>query len=224
MLPVPVRLFYLKYLNNIFYNLIKEDRLKVKFALLTILALFIFIACGDKKDEPQDQQDPNKQQNIRHSDKGSDNEFVDKSGGFAVEFPSEPERMTQNVPTEVGDIEMVYYQSMSSSGEVVYMVSYNDYPAELVKKGDPDNMLEEGKNGALGTITNAKVISSKKIKYDDNPGIEFYATGDSQGYGVAVKARMYLVGNRLYQVMILGLEGAADEDAMDDFLDTFRLL
>ncbi|MBN1638198.1 MAG: hypothetical protein JW866_04475 [Ignavibacteriales bacterium] len=199
--------------------------MKVKFVLLAVLALFIFIACGDKKDEPQDQPDPRTQQrDIDKPTKVSDNEFVDKAGGFAVEFPDQPERMTQSVPTEVGDIEMVYYQSMNASGEVVFMVSYNDYPAELVEMGDPDNMLEEGKNGALGTIAGAKVISSKKIEYDGNPGIEFYATGDSQGYAVAVKARMYLVGNRLYQVMILGLEGTADEDEMDDFLDTFRLL
>ncbi|MBN2572894.1 MAG: hypothetical protein JXA68_12255 [Ignavibacteriales bacterium] len=198
--------------------------MKVKFVLLAILTLFFFIACGDKKDDPQDQPDPNNPRpNIEQTDKGNENEFVAKDGGFAVEFPSEPERMTQSVPTEVGDIQMTIYQAMSSDGNVVYFVSYNDYPAELVEQGDPESMLEEGMNGALGTYS-SQLISSKKIKYGDHPGIEFFAGGESQGYAINVKARMYLVENRLYQALVLGLEGSIDEDEMDEFLETFRLL
>jgi hypothetical protein len=103
-------------------------------------------------------------------------------------------------------------------------VLYNDYPMQIAQFGDPDAMLDGAVRGM--TSTNWSVQSQTAIKLDGHPGREVSfevnsPTAPEKGTG---KARMYLVGNRLYQTIVVGRSSKVTQEEFDKFLESFALL
>lgn len=142
-------------------------------------------------------------------------EFVSEEGGFSVSMPGEPNEETQTVPTEAGDIE-VHMFSVESGG-TAYLVGYSDYPPDLVEMVDSEVLLDSARDGAVDDGT---LVSEESITLDDYPGRSL--TVDTSDEDIMVFARIFLVGNRLYQVVVSTGEDALTED-MSGFFDSFKL-
>ena len=144
-----------------------------------------------------------------------------KEGRFAVSMPSAPTTKKQAVKTANGDLTVM---SMIADGtkDSFFVVSYSDYgPTEL--KGDADKRLEQAWKGAVESARGKLRGDAKPIKLDDkHPGREICI--EKKG-AIVAKMRIYLVDNRLYQVMVLGngpFFATGDKDVAT-FLDSFRL-
>lgn len=146
-------------------------------------------------------------------------DFKSESGGFIVKFPGTPKEEKTTANTQAGPIEAISYSV--SNNKISYTVAYNDYPEELVKSSKPDDILNGARDGAV-TNTKGKLLNELIINLDNYPGRDFrYEL--SGGIGI-VRQRIYLVNNRLYQIMTATESEDMFLNSITEFFDSFRLI
>src|SRR5208282_5394096 len=84
-------------------------------------------------------------------------------------------------------------------------VTYTDYPAQVMQSRRPEAMLE-GLERAMTPGGQWSIESQKTLLLDGHPGreVQFSVSEPGKPEKGAGRARIYLVGNRLYQVIIVG--------------------
>ena len=135
--------------------------------------------------------------------------------GFSISYPSEPEIQKSSIPTEAGSFELSSYIAEIPQGALVAAVC--DYGSALAGK-DTGEALQGAKEGALAN-SHAHLISEKKITLGANPGLEFEAESETAHFS----ARIYLVGSKLYQMLIVSPINKPYSSAAR-FLDSFQLI
>jgi len=146
-------------------------------------------------------------------------EFTSPDGSFSASFPETPEEQTQSIDTAAGPITL--HGFTVDRGYIAYAVMYSDFPSDLIQQGDPDLLLDGGVDGAV-TNVQGNLVSKTTISLDGHPGREFTIESDAQQ--VTVKGRIFLVDNRLYQVIVVIAEGGSFESETAKFLDSFTLV
>jgi len=150
-------------------------------------------------------------------------EFKSEAGRFSVMSPRVLKETTQSIDTPAAG-KITFYVFLGEQGNEEFAVSYGDYPETIIKKIDPQIILDGARNGMVRNI-NGKLISETKIALEGNPGrellIDVLAGG---GREITFKARLFLVKNRLYQIMWVAPKGKASVVEMDAFLQSLKLL
>jgi hypothetical protein len=149
--------------------------------------------------------------------------FVSQKGRFRFPFPAKPQEMDQKIETATGPL-VIHSALHEAADGTVYAVSYFDIGVAPDKLPDSSTVLE---GGLQGMVKEGKwTVSSKKaIKIGENPGLD--VTGDvrTPGGGIALgRSRMYLVGTRIYQVVLVGAKSNSRMKEFDKYLDSFELL
>jgi len=139
---------------------------------------------------------------------------------FTVMTPKSFEVSRDTTQSAAGEMELITY--LAELGSVAYGVVCSDFPQDFVDKTEANTLL---KNGSIGFINQfkGKVSSEQLLSLQGNPGLEIALTGVTQGVDIFAKARFYLVGRRLYQVMVIAEKGKEDAKAIDKFLGSFKL-
>jgi hypothetical protein len=142
--------------------------------------------------------------------------FTSPPGRFTINGPGTPQEKSSDVKTAAGTVKL--HQFVFTSGARAFIASYTDYPSSPPKGGEA-KMLKSAEDGFVrnvqGTVTRAKAI-----KLGAHPGREFDL---KTANNLEMSARIYLVGPRLYQVVVgspVGQHGPTETKA---FLDSFRL-
>lgn len=142
---------------------------------------------------------------------------VNAEEGFSVKMPGQPQVQRQKVTIPAGEVSTAAYSLQTPEG-VIFSVSIADYPEKVVAARPAEAFLNEGRDGLTnqlkGTISN-----EQEVTVDGYPG-KAYTVSSPNG---EVKARNYLVGPRLYTMLVLynpsiGAPGA------DDFLGSLALV
>jgi hypothetical protein len=148
-------------------------------------------------------------------------------GGFTAQMPGKPEKQTQTIPTAVGSVTFNTF-SVEHRSEA-FIVGYNDFPAAAITNADPEQLLNNAKNGAVKNV-GGKVTGEKSITMAGNPGKEFVGEGvspapDSSGkrQEATFTARIYWAKPRLYQVLYIHPKGSASSETGQKFLDSFQI-
>lgn len=150
-------------------------------------------------------------------------EYSDDKGGFTVELPSKPEFQSLKQPIVEGQLEYHFTISQIENGDQVFMVSYNDYPAENVNQTDPQVLLDACVQGAVKS-RGGKLLSEEKTKLNGYPGRNISFSGAADGKPLMVWHRCYLVENRLFQVMVMAKkENQPTGGDVKKFLDSFEV-
>lgn len=111
-----------------------------------------------------------------------------------------------------------------TQGNINYAVSYVDFPEEFVQRADPAKLLDGSRDGAVNGV-NGKLVLESNISLNANPGREIViAAKAGDGKDATIKTRIYLVKNRLYQVMIVAPKGEVSNDEMMRYLESFKLI
>jgi len=146
-------------------------------------------------------------------------EFTSSEGGFAVSTPSKISDTAVALDSDVGPI--VMHTFMAKKGNFIYGVSYADYPEGLFENTGVTEILDGASSGAVEKI-NGTLISEEKINIGDHPGRDIkVASADKK---LVMHMRIYLVGNRLFQVSAGYLASDAESPDILRFLKSFRLL
>ena len=130
-------------------------------------------------------------------------------GGFSVLLPGTPEVSAEPINTQAGRATM--HTFIVSNGSEGYMASYADSLVPL----DPQRALDGARNGALG---NGRLISETRISLDGAPGRLFVIQIGEMQY----TAKVYVVGRRLYQAVIITKGRGPLSATAQGVLDSFR--
>jgi hypothetical protein len=148
--------------------------------------------------------------------------YVSEAGKFSVLLPSKPMRVTQKSMTEDGSSDIHFYiVDQQTQG---LFVAYGDLPKGSVTDENRQMRLDGGRDGAIKTV-NGKLLSEKKITLGKtkHEGREILIqSGDGKSFAF-FRGRFYMVGDRYYQVFLLGPETFVKGKAADAFLDSFQV-
>jgi hypothetical protein len=154
---------------------------------------------------------------------GAWKQYRQPTGKFLVDFPGTPKEEKMNQSSPVGNLEFYVYQLSTNSGNMLYQVGYNDFPMDLINNAPDKNTLLDGAvSGGVGAM-GGKKLSEKPLQIGGNPGRELKVSVSSPVKG-EFTIRIFLVKNRLYQVMAGGTVGKIDQKGLDRFINSFRLL
>lgn len=199
----------------------------MKRLLIPVLAItFIFTSCGgDDSQELESvladalEEIEEVSEEIAAADDVVDNLYHSEDGKFKISFQGEPTVSSDMIPTEVGDIEMTSFLYEKSITEA-YMVAYNDYPSEILENSSVDDMLDGAKNGSASSMNIVSFDVEKDMEIAGNPGR--YFKGNNGSYYIEYK--LFLKGNRLYQIAIIRDGSYATAERTDEFFGSFELL
>jgi hypothetical protein len=126
-------------------------------------------------------------------------EFESAEGGFAVAFPGKPGLTTHTVEALAGPL--ANYIHGLDIGVAVFAVTYTDMPF-TVRPGDKESINRAFDAGNARALSGAggQLISQEAISLEGYMG---RAVSYRDRDGALTHNRSYIVGNRLYQVMIV---------------------
>ncbi len=144
--------------------------------------------------------------------------FSSPIGGFSVLAPETPKEMKKTVNTAVGPVDAYFF--IARQRTAAYTAGYSDYPSSMVRNSNPDEILDNSRDGAVANIQ-GKLLSELIITLGRYPGREIKVeTPDGKS---TMRARIYLVNNRLYQLIVATTRENALSPDVTRFLDSFKL-
>lgn len=147
--------------------------------------------------------------------------FSSEAGEFSISTPAPFEETQQSVDTPVGTVEIVTFTAETEQS--AYVVAYTDYPPEIVEQSNPQELLDSSRDGAVTNI-GGTLVREKEIDLKGNPGRSLLINANTdEGDATMVRSDIYLVGNRLYQVLVVAPEPIMREGSADRFLQSFNL-
>lgn len=142
---------------------------------------------------------------------------------FTAQLPGTPKRTQNTEPSDLGDSNNVMYEYEGDNGNIYFAVNYTDFPAGSMGKADPGKVLDGARNGAL-TNTKATPLGSKAVWLEAGgkkfPGTEFEGKTPD---GLKVSARVFLVDDRLYQLIFVRQFAKPADADFRTFVGSFTL-
>ena len=145
--------------------------------------------------------------------------FTAKEGRFSISFPSKPETATSMVKTVGGDVEVHRFSVVGKNNEISYLVQYNDVPPNMLRDDGPDKILDRCRDSGVAAI-HGKLAKELNSTLEGNPGRAL----EVEGAGFKVVYRIYLVKNRLYQLIVFWDGSKPLADRAGPFFDSFKLI
>jgi hypothetical protein len=178
----------------------KIGTMKTKLILLiTLLAALLLVGCAAKFKE-----------------------FRSEAGNFSVKAPLILEEQPQTIDMTSGKVEAHTY--LAESDGILYVAAYSVFREEIINQGNPEELLNNARDSMLASLSGKLVLETRK-SLEDYPGRELAVDMKmSDGTDGVMKARIYLVKNRLYQVMVLADKEDEDAGTITRFLDSFKLI
>ncbi len=159
-------------------------------------------------------------------------EVKSTAGGFSVMSPVRlEERVVANsIMLPGSDQRAATIQNHifdGASGPLYFMVGYADYPESAFANGDAETVKSTILKGTATSITkrvNGTLLREATVDVEGIPATEIIVeVKDDDGTPIRVKGRYFMVGRRLYQIVVTADSGKGVAE-MTDFLDSFHLL
>jgi hypothetical protein len=149
-------------------------------------------------------------------------DFTSKEGKFSVAFPGKPKEATKEADSAAG--KLTFTRFTYEDGDTGLLVIYCDYPPQLRKQKGAEKILDDARDGCVEKAKGKLADENKRtIGKEKEPGRELLIQLPDEGKPY-FRSRMYLVGDRLYQVIVVGPEKYAKGKDADAFLDSFKLV
>ncbi|AUP77296.1 hypothetical protein [Flavivirga eckloniae] len=156
----------------------------------------------------------------------------DTVNAFVVEFPAQPQKGVEDVPTVKGSVKMDSYTLQTVDDDIlIYMTSFTKYPKSFFENG-LDTFEEQNKvlNGNVqGVVSNTKgtLVSDKKITFNGYNGrgivIELNST-PSVNVVYLVQMKIVLVDYNLYLAQVIYEKKNAGNINAKRFFESFELI
>ncbi|HYC44103.1 MAG TPA: hypothetical protein VED01_01345 [Burkholderiales bacterium] len=143
-------------------------------------------------------------------------------GGFSVLMRPQPQYARQVLDTPAGNITAHLYSS--DRPDSYFAVGYSDYPIALVLGSSPDALFAGVRDTWVRRIDGRLGVSSPLRLEGKYQGLEFTAEGRVKDVDTFLQARIYLVDQRLYQVIAMGKKAEFPQAVANRFLNSFKLI
>jgi hypothetical protein len=140
--------------------------------------------------------------------------YTSKEGKYAVQFPDNPMKST----SKAGGIDL--NTAIVVKGMGGFAVIHADLPPEATKVAKSKELLDGGQKGLIDNFK-AKVTSTKDFEFgkDKHLARELVAEKDQ----LHLRIRIVLVGNRIYQVFVVGPKDLTTSPDADAFFKSFEI-
>jgi hypothetical protein len=145
--------------------------------------------------------------------------FKSPRGKFSVWMPGTATVQDQQLDGPNGQI--TQHMFVYEGTDCAYFVSFVDLPQVSLEGFSVLEKLDQAADGGAQAI-NGEITGRYDIELGDYVGREVDIESTSQG--LAAHSHLFLVGNRLYQVMVVRPLGNELDDDMNKFFDSFKLI
>jgi predicted Ser/Thr protein kinase len=145
--------------------------------------------------------------------------FSSPAGRFSVLLPGAPSEETLNQETELGIVPTHNHTVLG--GKTMYRVSYADFPGIVFEADQVDKALEGAQKGIVNGVPGCKVLRQQDITLAGNRGREVDI--EVPNIQCLARVRAYLVGGRLYTVIMRVPDSTPSPPEMETFFGSFRL-
>ena len=142
--------------------------------------------------------------------------FRSEEGRFKVDMPKDPEKYDIMVNTEVGPIKAIAYGKEIKN--YTFAVVFADYPKEMVESFTAKYILDGARAGAAANV-HGKVLSETILNLKGFEGREVKIESPND---IIIKVRIYLVGMRLYQAIVVTAKEHIFDKKVVEFLESFE--
>ena len=146
-------------------------------------------------------------------------QFSPDDAGFAVLMPGEPKSAVQDVQTAIGSLQLNLFGY--NTADAYLAVAYTDYPQSHIDSVAVAEFLYTVREGMLEGVGGV-LQEETEISLNGYPGRSIVATVSEKN--AKIYARLFLVGNRLCQILMVEENTTHDETDRIRFFDSFRLL
>jgi hypothetical protein len=143
--------------------------------------------------------------------------FRSAEGGFSVKLSYAPAEEQSEQATGTGDVLTHTFTASDPAETTAYFLSYTDFPPETLAQTTPAQLLESAARAGAESL-GTEQVSVAPISLAGFPGQEVRARAE----GRELRGRVYLVGHRLYQQLLLHPAGAPPADA-ERYFQSFAL-
>ena len=148
---------------------------------------------------------------------------VSEDGQYSVEMPATPNvrgNRSRNGPD--GQVQIQFKGCRTGGG--TYIVQRAEYPTNLIA-GTEDTQLDSERD-ELARQYGGNPTGEKKVTLGDSSGREFTIRGKPRGeLGViTVRVREYLIGKKIYAVLVTSMANRELPDDTDRFLGSLKLI
>jgi hypothetical protein len=143
--------------------------------------------------------------------------WAPEGSGFALMLPGKPEGEIIKKDQFSGSL----YTLVAKDGttpRAIYLVGWGEYAPSV--KFETQAELEANRDNFVKAVPGMRLLGTQKITLDGRPGIEF--TGDSER--ASLVSRVYVVGNRVYQLAVMVFKGIDETTNVNKFFDSFAIL
>jgi hypothetical protein len=145
--------------------------------------------------------------------------FSSAEGGFTVLMPGTPKPVQQTLNTPNGRITLKGF-IVQRPNEANYFVIYSDFPSKTIENDSDIENLFDGIVEGFKRRTRGEVVSKENITLNDYPGREFKMQLSGT---ITARSRIYLVNQRLYQLVAITPREQDLPQSIQGFLDSFQL-
>jgi len=140
--------------------------------------------------------------------------FSSPDGSFSVLFPNSPTEHKQTI----GGINTLMYLSVDDDA-TEYAVAFADYPEANIKQLTPDKIFDAGRDNLIAA-EHGTLIKQSTITLEGYPG---RAITVAMPDGLITTGRLYLIKNRVYQLLAETKRIKENAERIESFLDSFKL-
>jgi hypothetical protein len=150
-------------------------------------------------------------------------EFYSEDGHFAVLFPGIPEEETESFNTQVGTISRQTFFVEDDGGQTTFLVMCINYPRDVIESADFDMILDSVRDDLMARYR-GQVNNEDLVQLNNYPGREFNFEGKWKNRSVYGNVMTFLIEERLYLLMAMGVEEEVDMDDVEKFFVSFESL
>jgi hypothetical protein len=133
-------------------------------------------------------------------------------GGFTVRLPGTPKIEVSKIPTDAGEFELNTAGYEVPFHDIYIAVMWSALPPLLVEIGDTEKMLDGGVEGMKTSVNGTLDGEPQYIELEHHPGRDVRLTAAVDGRTAKARARMYVVHDRLFQILV-AMEASEKYDA-----------
>lgn len=150
------------------------------------------------------------------------NEYNFDYDKFMIHLPKKP--MVVERVSEIDNLKMIIYSTDTRS--ISYDIAFIDYPDEKVDSPEKINkLLNDSVRVTVKNLKESKLIEKKDIMLDKYPGKHYVIEGKVYGiFNATIICNTYVSGNRLFQVMATTDKLEKNEERINTYLDSFKIV
>ena len=187
-------------------------------SLPLLLLVLVLSACAGTRSQPRpDSAAPAPAPAPSATPETAPRPFRSPMGGFSVQLPYAPTEEQSEQATGTGDVVTHTFTASDPLETTAYFLSYTDFPPEALAQTTPAQLLENAARAGAESLGAAQV-SARPVTLEGFPGQEVRASAE----GRELRGRVYLVGHRLYQQLLLHPAGAPPAEA-ERYFSSFAL-